>query len=302
MSNAPITIINILTYLNKIDKFNTYISHFITDSDSRINFKNIISNISHDDTHSTFINFYISRIYKNLTSTHYFLFFHDLNIIIKDYFFLINTLSLYISDLLDKYISHPDNILLKDKLPNDINFNILFNNIKLPAIHYLLFLFNLLLVNNKDLLKIYISYIFKISLNYKSSYTKTKEAMLSIITNTSKKFELLNYVNYSILVRIKDNYDNYLLELNNINILEYDDNKNLSYIFDILNINIIYEYTSINIYDKSLLLKEEKDIKNIYEILKIYLKILYPQKEEVKDNINNIYLTLSYYLHNILNE
>ncbi len=60
---------NDITYLNKFDKFNTYISHIITDSDS-----NIISNISHDDTPSTFINFYISCIYKNLTSNVYFFF------------------------------------------------------------------------------------------------------------------------------------------------------------------------------------------------------------------------------------
>jgi hypothetical protein len=290
--NKEITII--LTYLNKYDKFIPYISNFITDS-TNIYFENIISNISSPDEYSTFINVFIYNIYKNLNSDKYSDFFEDKIDKIKDYFFLINTLSLYILDLLQKYINKEFN----DKLPKDKDINILFNNIKLSGINNLLFLFNLLLTNDEELLKIYISYIYKISLDYKSTSTKLQE--YAYITSKTKKFKSLDDLSYNGLID-EFKYKNeiaYLEKLNNINILDNDENK--KNIFNILNINIIYSYTATKVYNKSLLLTDDTDKNNIYEILKTYLNILNPSKEKIKEDIN-IYLTLSKYLNTIINE
>lgn len=279
-------IINILNYLNTNDNFNEYIDDFINrDNNTELN---TILNFYLKDDRINHINFILSSIIYNIYNYNnsYEFYFDNKIHIIKYYYSFLNILSFYISDLIYNYIESHDvsiknNILKKlnikeydkDILIKYINTNL--NNIQIYGIFYLLFLFNLLLINNKDLLNIYINYIL---FNNENTILRT---LLDL------DLDLEEYSNLIKCIIIDDNSDT-------DNIL----------IFNVLNINILYSYINAvnnNNYN-SLLLTNRENIKHVYNMLDSYLNKF---KNNVNSNIQqyeyNIYYTLVNYLYNFLN-
>ena len=248
--------ITIFKYLDNHDDYKQYSDNFIiTDEDDDIMFYNILHKIITDDTNinNISISYLILNIFINNNDKYIFYFDNKVDKI-KNYYFFINVLSLYISELLYEYINNDELIrekIFKDKKTKEESINIInlkLTEIKITGIYYLLLLFNLLLINNNILLNIYIKFIFNPNSNRKPNNGK-------------------DYYN-DLLSDFSSNIDEYFkkLKLFNINDNNYQDFYTL--VFNILNLNLIYSLVDTKNVQYSLLLTTQDDINNIYKILK----------------------------------
>jgi len=272
--------ITIFKYLDNHDDYHDYTDKFKNTTDS---FYNILLKIINEDTNNK--NISISYLILNIfiyKNDNYIYYFDNKIDKIKNYYYFINVLSIYISELLYEYINSNPLIryqILKDEKTKEENINIInlkLTEIKITGIYYLLFLFNLLLINNKKLLNIYITFIF----------------------NSNRNHNGIDYYN-GLLSDFSSNIDEYFNKLKLLNINDINDNQEFyTLVFNILNLNLIYSLVDTKNYDKSLLLTKEEDIKYIYNILKEYLNLF--ANKQVDSNYN-IYSTLSKYLYTFLN-
>jgi hypothetical protein len=275
---------NILKYLDKHDDYQQYSDNFKNPINKNV--YNILHKIISEDINIKNINisYLILNIFIHNNNDNGYLYYFDNKINkIKIYYYFINVLSIYISELLYEYINSKPLIrekILKDKKTKEESINIInikLTEIKIAGIYYLLFLFNLLLINNNKLLDIYINFIFN-----------------------PKSTSVLNVDYYNqLLIDFSSNIDEYFKKLKQFNINDNKDKHFNTILFNILNLNLIYSLVNSKNDQSSLLLIKEDDIDNLYKILKQYI----PKKEvDINYNKNNIYSTLSKYLYIFFNE
>jgi hypothetical protein len=274
------TIEYIFKYLDNHDDYQQYSDNFKNPINK--DFYTILHIIISDDNNIK--NISISYLILNIfihNNNGYLYYFDNKIDKIKNYYYFINVLSIYISELLYEYINSKPLIrekILKDKKTKEESINIInikLTEIKIAGIYYLLFLFNLLFINNNKLLDIYINFIFYPKSNKNGDYYN----------------KLLN--------DFSSNIDEYFKKLKQFNINDNNYENFNTILFNILNLNLIYSLVNSKKDPDSLLLKKKEDINNLYKILKQYI-----QKNEVHINydINNIYSTLSKYLYIFFNE
>ena len=273
--------ITIFKYLDNHDDYKQYTDKFTNTTDS---FYNILQKIIKEDTNNKniSISYLILNIFIN-NNDNYIYYFDNKIDKIKNYYYFINVLSIYISELLYEYIN--SNPLIRDRILKDektkeksINIiNLKLTEIKITGIYYLLFLFNLLLINNNKLLNIYITFIFNSNHNNGADYYNSLLSDFS--SNIDEYFKKLKLLNIN-----DNNYQNFNTKL-----------------FNILNLNLIYSLVDTKNVQHSLLLTKEEDINNIYKILKEYLNLFANKQVDIIYNKNDIYSTLSKYLYTFLN-
>jgi hypothetical protein len=210
----------------------------------------------------------ILNIYNNLNNNIIEYYYDNKNNITTHYFF-INNIILFVTELLYKN-RKLNKLLNKFKNSNDLYKHLLtffFNKINIGYINILLLLLNLIIINNEELLNIYINYIFK-------DYTFL--LLNPIIEEKYKKF-IINY-------QIKDADFNFI-DKSNI------DNFN---IYNILNLNLLYSYN--NKINKFILISnDDKDDKDDIN------NLLNKFKFTTDDTTTDIYIIIFKFIYHYLN-
>jgi len=224
----------------------------------------ILSDKIYDNNHHIFT-ITILNIYNNLNNNIIEYYYDNKNNITTHYFF-INNIILFVTELLYKN-RKLNKLLNKFKNSNDLYKHLLtffFNKINIGYINILLLLLNLIIINNEELLNIYINYIFK-------DYTFL--LLNPIIEEKYKKF-IINY-------QIKEADFNFI-DKSNI------DNFN---IYNILNLNLLYSYN--NKINKFILISDDDkvDINNLLNKFKF----------TTDDTTTDIYIIIFKFIYHYLN-
>jgi len=207
----------------------------------------------------------ILNIYNNINNN-IIDFYYDNKSDINTHYFFINSLILFLAEILYK---KKDKLTISNKKFKDSNllYNYLltffFNKINIGYINILLLLLNLAIINDNDLLNIYIKYIFNNDKN---------EKLPSFFTD--KKFT----INYEIKEQ----------PFNNIDDIDDIDNFN---IYNLLNLNLLYSY---NNKDKNLILLDIDNYKNEF------INILLNKFDIILIDNNDIYNIIFNFIYHYL--
>jgi|LakMenE01Jun11ns_1017448.scaffolds.fasta_scaffold9959527_15 hypothetical protein len=205
----------------------------------------------------------ILNIYNNINNN-IIDFYYDNKSDINTHYFFINSLILFLAEILYKKKDKLTTISNKKFKDSNLLYNYLltffFNKINIGYINILLLLLNLAIINDNDLLNIYIKYIFNNDKN---------EKLPSFFTD--KKFT----INYEIKEQLFNNID----DIDNFNI------------YNLLNLNLLYSY---NNKDKNLILLDIDNYNNEF------INILLNKFDIILINNNDIYNIIFNFIYQYL--